>query len=379
LIPLSLYIHFPWCVRKCPYCDFNSHTLKEDLPEEKYIQQLLKDFRAELPAIKNRCIHSIFMGGGTPSLFSPRMIKNLLENIQNEIAFESPGIEITLEANPGTVEQEKFREFRAAGVNRLSLGIQSFDPVKLKTLGRIHDDTAAFKAIESAKNAGFTNFNLDLMHGLPGQTAEEALKDIRCALQAGAPHISWYQLTLEPNTLFYQRPPVLPEEDILHAIDTSGQAVFQEYHYQHYEISAYCLEKSHCQHNLNYWKFGDYVGIGAGAHGKITHLETKKIYRSLKPKHPREYLHLETFSAISPHLVAQKSLPFEFMLNALRLQKTLPWSLFSERVFIDPQKIWPVIKKLSQKNLISYNTENFTLTPLGKKFLNDVLTEFLPV
>jgi len=377
MIPLGLYIHFPWCVKKCPYCDFNSHTLKQDLPEEAYITQLLNDFKAELPQIKHRKIHSIFMGGGTPSLFSPKHIKFLLDHIRNMIAFENPACEITLEANPGTVEQERFSGFLDAGINRLSLGIQSFHPDKLKKLGRIHDDIAAFKAIESAKKTGFTNFNLDLMHGLPGQTLEEALKDIDYAIQSCAPHISWYQLTLEPNTLFYQKKPVLPSENILDHIYTSGHDRFRQHNYHHYEISAYSQKDFECQHNLNYWEFGDYIGIGAGAHGKITDLSSQKIIRTLKPKHPKEYIAIENFSEIKSDTVQSNHLAFEFMLNSLRLQKPVTWQLFSERTFLDKQSILAIIEKLSQKNLIAYNQDSIKLTDVGQRFLNDVLTEFL--
>ncbi len=378
MIPLSLYIHFPWCVKKCPYCDFNSHTLKQDLPEEDYISQLLKDFKAELPRIKNRKIHSIFMGGGTPSLFSPKSIEFLLKTLKDLIAFENANIEITLEANPGTVEQERFSGFLDAGINRLSLGIQSFNPDKLKRLGGIHDGEAAFKAIDSAKKAGFTNFNLDLMHGLPAQTLEEALKDIDFAIQSQAPHISWYQLTLEPNTLFYQKKPLLPSENILNDIYTSGHDIFLKSQYKHYEISAYSQNDFACQHNLNYWEFGDYIGIGAGAHGKITDLHSQKIIRTLKPKHPKEYINIQDFSIISSEDIKNSQIAFEFMLNSLRLQKPISWNLFSERCFSDKKSILAIMENLHQKSLIFYDDNIFKLTDLGKRFLNDVLTEFLP-
>lgn len=378
MIPLSLYIHFPWCVKKCPYCDFNSHTLKQDLPEEEYISQLLKDFKAELPRIKHRKIHSIFMGGGTPSLFSPKSIKYLLKTIKDHMEFENPGCEITLEANPGTVEQERFSGFLDAGINRLSLGIQSFSPDKLKKLGRIHDDIAAFRAIESAKSAGFTNFNLDLMHGLPSQTLEEALKDIDFAIQSKAPHISWYQLTLEPNTLFYQKKPVLPSENILNHIYTSGHHIFKHHKYNHYEISAYSHKGVECRHNVNYWEFGDYIGIGAGAHGKITDLSSQKIIRTLKPKHPKEYMNTKDFSAIPSEHIQDNHLAFEFMLNSLRLEKPISWNFFSERCFLDKKSILAIMERLHQKNLMIYDDNIFELTDLGRRFLNDVLTEFLP-
>jgi putative oxygen-independent coproporphyrinogen III oxidase len=375
-IPLSLYIHFPWCVRKCPYCDFNSHALKDNLPEEEYIKKLLEDFDQEIPSVQDRKIRSIFMGGGTPSLFSPQSIELLLTYIKNKMAFESPGSEITLEANPGTVEQEKFSGFLKAGINRLSIGIQSFNDNKLKTLGRIHNGNTAYKAVENAKKSGFTNFNLDLMHGLPDQTLEEALEDISIALQFSPPHLSWYQLTLEPNTLFYQKPPQLPHENILNNIYEEGQKLFKKNNYTHYEVSAYCKNNLQSQHNINYWEFGDYIGIGAGAHGKITDFNSQEIIRYTKSKHPKEYLNANHFRT-TQHIVEPKQVPFEFMLNALRLHKPISWQLFSERTFLEKENILSVIEKLKEKNLIIYNKDTLELTDLGHRFLNDVLTEFM--
>jgi len=373
-LQIALYIHFPWCIRKCPYCDFNSHTLKDTLPEEKYIDLLLKDFIETLPMIKNRKIYSIFMGGGTPSLFSPTAIKSLLSSLNNLIEFE-PQLEITLEANPGTVEQSRFEGFREAGINRLSLGIQSFNKEKLKQLGRIHDDEMAEKAIIAAKKAGFDNFNLDLMHGLPHQTLEEALIDVKRAIDFDPPHLSWYQLTLEPNTPFYHQPPPLPSEKHLAEIEEKGLEVIKK-NYQHYEVSAYCKENFHCRHNLNYWEFGDYVGIGAGAHGKITNVSSREVIRTTKKKHPKDYLNTENFIAEKKQ-VSTEELIFEFMLNALRLQKPIAWKLFEERTFQDKKNIMPVIEKLQHKKLINFNKNNFEVTPLGRKFLNDVLQAFM--
>lgn len=344
------------------------------MPEEKYIDLLLKDFIETLPMIKNRKIYSIFMGGGTPSLFSPNAIQHLLNSLNNLIEFESQ-LEITLEANPGTVEQSRFEGFREAGINRLSLGIQSFNKEKLKQLGRIHDDEMAEKAIIAAKKAGFDNFNLDLMHGLPHQTLEEALADVERAISFDPPHLSWYQLTLEPNTPFYHQPPPLPSEKHLVEIEEKGLALIKK-NYQHYEVSAYCKENFHCRHNLNYWEFGDYVGIGAGAHGKITDLSSREIIRTTKKKHPKDYLNTECFIAEKKHILPEE-LTFEFMLNALRLQKPIPWQLFEERTFQNKKNIMPIVEKLQHKKLIDFNENTFEVTPLGRKFLNDVLQGFM--
>lgn len=368
MIPLSLYIHFPWCIRKCPYCDFNSHELKQDLPEKEYMNRLLDDLDADLKTIKNKKIHSIFMGGGTPSLFSPEAIYSLLNAIQTRIDFK-PNIEITLEANPGTFEQDKFSGFRQAGINRLSIGIQSFQKEKLKALGRIHDDEAALKAINIAKQAGFDNFNIDLMHGLPNQTLKDAVFDIQSALGFLPPHISWYQLTLEPNTLFYKQPPILPDENILGDINQLGGDLLSQHDYINYEISAHCQPNQECQHNLNYWEFGDYLGIGAGAHAKVDNIRTAKT------KHPKEYLTQNFISSQSP--IEKNQLAFEFMLNALRLKKLISWELFAERTNLEPKAISEKLNKLADKNLMVVSTQGFELTHLGQRFLNDVLTTFL--
>lgn len=368
--PLSLYIHFPWCIKKCPYCDFNSHELKQDLPEQNYIQTLLSDLDQDLKLIntQDQQIHSIFMGGGTPSLFSPDSIFNLLNSIQSRIAFKN-NIEITLEANPGTFEQDKFLGFRQAGINRLSIGIQSFQKEKLKALGRIHDDDMALKAVEIAQKAGFSNFNLDLMHGLPNQDKTDALFDLKTALGFTPPHISWYQLTLEPHTLFHKKPPTLPTENILSDINIAGEKLLQQNHYTHYETSAFCKPNHECQHNLNYWEFGDYLGIGAGAHAKINNIRTSKT------KHPKEYLAKNFIATHAP--IEKNQLAFEFMLNALRLKKLIPWDLFVARTGLEQKDITAKLNKLVDKNLMAVHTNGFEVTPLGHRFLNDVLTEFL--
>jgi len=369
-IPLSLYIHFPWCIRKCPYCDFNSHALKDTLPEDQYISLLLEDLTDDLKkyTIFQRPIHSIFMGGGTPSLFSPEAIHKLLTQIESRIEFK-PNIEITLEANPGTFEQDKFKGFREAGINRLSIGIQSFQKDKLNSLGRIHDDEAALNAIEIAKKAGFENFNLDLMHGLPNQTREDAIFDIQTALGFLPPHLSWYQLTLEPNTLFYKQPPTLPTEGILSDINDVGAKLLSQHNYNNYEVSAYCQPNRECQHNLNYWQFGDYLGIGAGAHGKIG------LTRTAKNKHPKTYLDKNFISSIN--IIESNQIIFEFMLNALRLRKLITWDLFTERTGLEPKSISDKLNTLADKNLMVIYKNGFELTPLGQRFLNDVLTVFL--
>ena len=270
LPPLSLYIHIPWCVRKCPYCDFNSHRSPDDLPEDDYVDALLEDLESDRVHAQGRPLRSIFIGGGTPSLFSPRAYQRLLAGIRHAVPFDD-NLEITLEANPGTFEQEKFSAYRAAGINRLSIGIQSFNPLHLQALGRIHDDTEALRAAAIARRAGFDNLNLDLMFGLPGQSRREALDDLRRAADCAPAHLSWYQLTIEPNTEFYRRPPPLPGDDALAAMQEEGQALLARAGYRQYEISAYSQPGRACAHNLNYWTFGDYLGIGAGAHGKLTH------------------------------------------------------------------------------------------------------------
>jgi putative oxygen-independent coproporphyrinogen III oxidase len=377
MIPLSLYIHFPWCIRKCPYCDFNSHTLKSDLPEQEYITALINDLRHDLPAVKHRKIHSIFMGGGTPSLFSPSSISQLLTVIRQSIDFEQEGIEITLEANPGTIDQEKFVGFRQAGINRLSIGVQSFQTHQLKGLGRIHDDNAAKRAATAAVAAGFTNYNVDLMHGLPEQTSEDALFDLQTAIGFAPPHLSWYQLTLEPNTLFYHQPPVLPLDDVLQEIQTKGHHLLFKNHYLHYEVSAYCREGYQCHHNLNYWEFGDYLGIGAGAHAKMTNTQTGEITRLSKIKHPRDYLAADNYIA-TKEIVVKKQLAFEFMLNALRLQQPIAWTLLEERSGLTSQDINEPLARCQQRGLMHVDKQQLTLTDLGRCFLNDVLTEFMP-
>lgn len=374
-IPLALYIHFPWCVQKCPYCDFNSHALRGAIPEDQYIQALIHDFQQQAIALKDRPIHSIFCGGGTPSLFSADSVYQLFGALKESISF-TKNIEITLEANPGTVTKESLQAFHDAGVTRLSLGGQSFQQDKLQVLGRIHESEAIYQAVADAKAAGFQQINLDLMYGLPKQTVEDALYDLQQACQLQLPHLSWYQLTLEPNTPFYRTPPVLPQEDEIYLIAEQGEAYLQQQGYHRYEISAYCRDKNYCHHNLNYWQYGDYIGIGAGAHGKIT-MQDGTIVRTINKKHPKQYLAGEPFLQQQDRVSKEDQL-FEFMLNALRLQQTIPWSLLEERTEWRKQQVYPYSERLVNKGLMQYNDESFCLTSLGKQFTNEAISAFLP-
>jgi oxygen-independent coproporphyrinogen-3 oxidase len=379
-IPLSLYIHLPWCVRKCPYCDFNSHALKKALPEETYIQTLIEDFNQHLAEIQGREIISIFFGGGTPSLFSASALEKLLRYIKTHVNFHSE-IEITLEANPGTVDEAHFFGYAAAGINRISLGIQSFQTEKLKALGRIHDSEAAIRAFETAKKAGFQNINIDLMHGLPNQSVEDAFYDLNTAFKLNPTHLSWYQLTLEPNTLFAHTPPPLPQDEILDEIFFSGRKKIKSKNYQHYEISAYCKQNYTCKHNLNYWEFGDYIGIGAGSHSKITDLKNKQVKRIVKIKHPDSYLKASLMSdknfVQEEKIILKENLPFEFMLNALRLYKECSFDLFSQRTFLTRDEILSYLEKAKKENFITYNRNYFSTTKHGKNFLNHLLQIFI--
>lgn len=375
-IPLSLYIHLPWCVRKCPYCDFNSHTLRNSLPEEDYIQALIRDLEEELPRIWGRRLISIFMGGGTPSLFSPAGIEKILTAVRTRLNY-APSIEVTMEANPGTVEQQRFAGFRDAGVNRVSLGIQSFADEKLKALGRIHGGDEAKSAVDALINAGFDNFNLDLMHGLPNQSLEQGIADLQTAISFKPNHISWYQLTLEPNTQFHHQPPKLPNTDLIADMQQQGQALLAKHGYQHYEVSAYAKPNQQCQHNLNYWEFGDYLGIGAGAHGKLTCPMSGDVIRTAKVRHPKDYLNPDKAYVASSQLVARKDLAFEFMLNALRLQTSISWLLLQERTGLKKEDIIIILDRLAHDKLIIIDAHGFQLTPLGHQFLNDVTEYFL--
>ena len=376
LPPLSLYVHFPWCVRKCPYCDFNSHALRGEIPEERYIDALLADLEQDLPRVWGRPVRSIFLGGGTPSLFSPEAIEHLLASVRARVVL-MPDAEITLEANPGTVETERFRGYRAAGVNRLSVGIQSFEPEQLKKLGRIHGRDEALAAAQAARAAGFDNFNLDLMFGLPQQTPDEALSDLRTALALQPTHLSVYQLTLEPNTLFYVQPPTLPDEDVLAAMQDSLQAELADAGFSQYEVSAFARAGRACRHNLNYWQFGDYLGIGAGAHAKITTAEN--ITRLWKVKQPHDYLGTAGTPAATggEQLVSMEDVVFEFMLNALRLTGGVPATLFRERTGLDLACIQKPVARAMARGLLEPDLEHIRPTPLGRRFLNELVASFL--
>lgn len=381
LPPLALYIHVPWCVRKCPYCDFNSHQADGALPEDAYIGALLADLDIDLPYAGRREITSIFIGGGTPSLLPATAYERLLTRLNGCLRF-AKDIEITLEANPGTVEQKKFRDYRQLGINRLSIGIQSFDNHLLRTLGRIHDGSEAIHAAETARAAGFDNFNIDLMHGLPGQSVAHALADLQQALALAPSHLSWYQLTVEPNTVFAARPPELPDDDTLADIEDAGFSLLAEAGLQRYEISAFARDGRTCRHNMNYWTFGDYLALGAGAHGKVT-LADGQVIRYRKRRLPKEYLAAATQcgSTTNPftgeqETVALPALPFEFMLNALRLVDGVDAGLFVERTGLAASTIDASLQKLRARGLLDADAGRIACTDTGLRFLNDVVNAF---
>ena len=379
LPPLSLYIHIPWCLKKCPYCDFNSHAYEGELPEASYVDCLLADLQKDIAHTQDRELVSIFIGGGTPSLFSPESISRLLSEIEKLLPF-STDIEITMEANPGTFEINKFKGFRAAGINRLSIGIQSFDKKYLKALGRVHDDLEARAAAKNAFAAGFDNFNLDLMFALPDQSIADAMTDLNIAVDCGAPHVSWYQLTIEPNTVFYSRPPVLPEDDLISEMQDQGIALLSEHNLNRYEISAYGNSGRNSVHNLNYWHFGDYLGIGAGAHGKITLPDEQQIIRTRKTRQPANYLANCLSSSKNPTAelvkVSEEDLPLEFMMNTLRLVSGSDVELFEHYTGLSINTISHQLEGLRRKGLLKI--DRLATTEQGYKFLNDVLAQFLP-
>ena len=378
LPPLSLYIHIPWCVRKCPYCDFNSHEAREPIPEHRYIDALIADLEAALPLVWGRKVYSVFFGGGTPSVFSADGIERVIAAARARLPL-AVDAEITLEANPGTFEAEKFRAFRAAGVNRLSIGIQSFNPRHLKALGRIHDDAQARAAIEIARR-NFDNFNLDLMYGLPLQSVDEARADIAAALAFAPPHLSAYHLTLEPNTYFHRYPPPLPDDDATAEMQEAMEQLLAAAGYEHYETSAFARagDNKACRHNLNYWKFGDYLGIGAGAHSKLSF--AGRIVRQMRCKQPRQYMERAAAgSAIQEqHDVAASEIGFEFMMNALRLNRGFPSVLFEERTGMPLTVVLKELEAAEQRGLITRDPLRIAPTGLGRRFLNDLLQLFLP-
>ena len=377
-IPLALYVHIPWCARKCPYCDFNSHEARGPVPESAYVDALLADLEQDLPRVWGRRIDSAFIGGGTPSLFSAEALERLLSGLRARLPLR-PDLEITLEANPGTVERGRFAEFREVGISRLSVGVQSFDDDQLRRLGRIHDRRDAFAATEAAHAAGLDNFNLDLMFGLPGQTVEQALADIANAIALQPAHVSYYQLTIEPNTRFHQSPPVLPDEETSDAIQGRAQAKLARQGYERYEISAYARDGRRCRHNLNYWEFGDYLGIGAGAHGKLTDPVAGRIRRPWKLKHPRDYLaRAGTPAGVGEDApIHQTDLPVEFLMNALRLVDGVPANLFAERTGLPLDALEPRLSRARARGLMERGTEQLQATELGLRFLNDLLQEFV--
>jgi putative oxygen-independent coproporphyrinogen III oxidase len=377
LPPLALYVHIPWCVKKCPYCDFNSHQAGKTVPEAAYVDALVADLEQALPEVWGRRVASVFFGGGTPSLFSAAAIEALISAFRARLAL-APDCEITLEANPGTFEAEKFRGYRDAGVTRLSIGIQSFNPRHLAALGRIHDDREAHRAIEIAREH-FDNVNLDLMYALPGQTPEDALADVRAALGAGVPHLSFYHLTIEPNTHFHRHPPALPDEDASAAMQEAIAAALAEGGYLHYETSAWASSGRECRHNLNYWRFGDYLGIGAGAHSKLSFPD--RVVRSARWKQPGEYMRRvgEGRPLEESHEVGREDLVFEFMMNALRLTGGFPAGLFAERTGLQIALAEKPLREAESRGLIARDHERVAPTVLGQRFLNDLLQLFLPL
>ncbi|MGR5329208.1 radical SAM family heme chaperone HemW [Photobacterium damselae] len=377
--PLSLYVHIPWCVQKCPYCDFNSHALKAEIPELDYIDALLDDLSTDLLAYHlehgERKLHSIFIGGGTPSLISPEEIARLLQGIEARIPF-SDDIEITMEANPGTVEAGRFQAYQQAGVNRISIGIQSFQDEKLKRLGRIHGAQEAITAAKLAAEAGLNSFNIDLMHGLPDQSINDALADLAQAIGLNPPHLSWYQLTIEPNTLFYSQPPTLPDDDDLWDIFEQGHKMLTDAGYVQYEISGYSKLGKQCQHNLNYWRFGDYLGIGCGSHGKIS-FDDGRIVRTVKVKHPRGYLNPEKAYLDQETVVANDERPFEFFMNRFRLLEACPKQDFVARTGLPLTHIQGAIDWALAQNYLTESDTHWQITEHGKLFLNDLLAAFV--
>jgi putative oxygen-independent coproporphyrinogen III oxidase len=376
--PLALYLHFPWCVRKCPYCDFNSHTLQGQLPQQQYLEALRADLEIQAPLVAGREISSVFLGGGTPSLFTPEALGGLFEALRRQLAL-SPQAEITLEANPGTIERGRFAEYRAAGINRVSLGAQSFAPAVLERLGRIHSSEDTRVAAAELHAAGLSNFNLDLMYALPGQDLEGALADVRAALALSPAHLSHYQLTLEPGTVFGALPPAgLPDEDLAMLMQQHCQAEIAAAGFRQYEVSAYARAGMQCAHNLNYWNFGDYLGAGAGAHGKLSDLRRGAIERTLREREPRRYLARGAREPLVLREVAGAERPFEFMMNALRLVDGFSAARFEERTALPWSQVAASAGALEARGLLEQRAGTWRATALGQRFLNDVIAQFLP-
>ena len=369
-IPLGLYVHIPWCVRKCPYCDFNSHRAPQTLPEADYVDALLRDLAVQAERVAERTLQTVFIGGGTPSLFSGRAIGELLAGVERILPL-APDVEITLEANPGTAEAGRFADYRAAGVNRLSIGVQSLDDAALRALGRIHDRAQALAAVDMARRAGFDNLNLDLMYGLPDQSLAAALADLDALIALGSEHLSWYQLTLEPNTLFHHDPPPLPDDDALGEMMEAGLAYLSDAGFTQYEISAHARPGRQARHNLNYWQFGDYLGIGAGAHAKLTAADGT-VRRYARPRHPRDYLG-DPVAPGSERRLSPEELPIEFFLNALRLSEGVPSALFEARTGLPLAAVADRLAEARARGLLDPDPERLRPTPLGQRFLNDLL------
>ncbi len=373
-VPLSLYVHIPWCLRKCPYCDFNSHEVKAGLPEQAYVEALLADVEADAPRTAGRQVQSIFIGGGTPSLFSGRAIARLLEGIAARLSLAADA-EITLEANPGAVDAGHFAAYRDAGVNRLSIGVQSFSGEKLRALGRVHDPEQARAAFRIAREAGFGNINLDLMFGLPGQSVRESMEDLRQALALGPEHLSWYQLTVEPNTLFHHQPPVVPDDESLMEMQETGLALLARQGYAQYEVSAHAREGFRCRHNLNYWRFGDYLAAGAGAHGKLT--EGEGVRRYWRERQPQAYMNRAGGAVAGERLLVADDLRLEFMMNALRLNDGVPMELFVERTGLVEDALSESLACARSQGLLEDAPGWLRPTARGRRFLNDLLGVFL--
>lgn len=374
LPPLSLYIHFPWCVKKCPYCDFNSHVAKKDLPQAQYINTLLKDLENDYAYIQEREIQSIYLGGGTPSLFSGECIHHLLQQIRERVNLQTY-VEITLEANPESVAPDKLNYYQQAGINRISLGIQSLHDDFLERLGRAHNSDIAYQAIETVITQGFDNFNIDLMYGLPNQSTQAGLVDIQSALTYKPKHLSWYQLTLEPHTAFFKRPPILPCDDMIMDLQTQGLQALAQSGLVQYEIAAFSQPGFECYHNNNYWTFGDYLGIGAGAHSKVTLADSNTRLRYSKSSSPAHYLS-GTLRDNYQQITSQQ-LPFEFMLNSLRRYQSVDAGLFEARTGLPWQSLFPIFEKAASKELVKWDDNQLAVTPLGRRFYNDLVTLFL--
>ena len=376
--PLGLYIHFPWCVRKCPYCDFNSHTAPQQVPGQVYIDALIRDLEYDLPRIWGRRVSSVFLGGGTPSLFDVDAIARLLAVLRSHLNL-APGCEVTLEANPGTAEAARFRGYREAGVNRLSVGVQSFNDNILRRLGRIHNGEQAVFAIELARQAGFDNINLDVMYGLPGQTMADAMQDLEIAVGFNTTHLSWYQLTIEPNTVFYSEPPVLPDEDTLWTMQEEGVRYLAEHAFEQYEVSAYARHHRYCAHNLNYWHFGDYLGIGAGAHGKITDAATGAVRRYARHRLPDSYLKLAggPEAIVTHRCLTSADAKLEFMMNALRLTEGVPAAVFTEHTGLSIDTVAGELQQARDRQLLAADPWHIRPTETGRRYLNDLLQIFM--